>query len=80
VAGELAEFRSVVDRERSLVAVAAVHADALEAQLRVLRLRLGVLRSVIDRRSTPSSDRYPGDLQVSSGSIRRRIRSPMAPN
>ncbi|MFC4040124.1 TIGR03086 family metal-binding protein [Dactylosporangium siamense] len=41
----MAAIREVVDRERSLPEAAAIHADALEAQIRTLRLQQAVLRS-----------------------------------
>ncbi len=49
----MAAIREVVTRERGLPEVAAVHADALEAQIRMLRLRQAVLRSVSRQGSTP---------------------------
>jgi uncharacterized protein (TIGR03086 family) len=48
----MAAIREVVDRERSLAEAAAIHADALEAQIRTLRLQQAVLRSVSHRTST----------------------------
>ncbi|MFD7121492.1 TIGR03086 family metal-binding protein [Streptomyces sp. NPDC059922] len=45
----LSTIRDVLDRERDLPEVAAVHADALEARIRTLRLRQAVLRSVARR-------------------------------
>ncbi|RCG28553.1 TIGR03086 family protein [Sphaerisporangium album] len=48
----MAAIRDVVTRERGLPEVAAVHADALEALIRTLRLRQAVLRSAHARRST----------------------------
>ncbi len=48
----MAAIRGVVDRERSLADAAAVHADAIEAQVRTLRLQQAVLRSVARRTAT----------------------------
>ncbi|MEV4510377.1 TIGR03086 family metal-binding protein [Dactylosporangium sp. NPDC049525] len=48
----MAAIRGVVDRERSLAEAAAVHADAIEAQIRTLRLQQAVLRSVSRKTST----------------------------
>lgn len=50
---ELALIRQVLDREISVPEVAAAHADALEVQIRTLRLRRAVLRAVAKRGSTP---------------------------
>jgi DNA-binding transcriptional MerR regulator len=50
---ELAVIRQVLDREISVPEVAAAHADALEVQIRTLRLRRAVLRAVAKRGSTP---------------------------
>src|SRR4051812_16996323 len=47
----LAAIRAVTDRERSLAEAAALHADAIEVQIRGLRLQQAVLRSVADRGS-----------------------------
>ncbi|WP_067971949.1 MerR family transcriptional regulator [Nocardiopsis trehalosi] len=46
---DLATIRAVLDREADLGEVAAAHADALDAQIRVLRLRRAVLRTVAHR-------------------------------
>lgn len=43
---DLATVRRVVDREVSVPEVAAAHADALDVQIRTLRLRRAVLRAV----------------------------------
>lgn len=50
---DLPTIRKVVDHEVSLPEVAAAHADALEVQIRVLRLRRAVLTAVARRGSTP---------------------------
>lgn len=49
---DLSVIRQVVDREISLPEVAAAHADALEVQIRTLRLRRAVLRAVAKRGSS----------------------------
>ncbi|MBB6171562.1 DNA-binding transcriptional MerR regulator [Nocardiopsis mwathae] len=46
---DLATIRAVLDREVDIGAVAAAHADALDAQIRVLRVRRAVLRTVAHR-------------------------------
>ncbi|MFF5934639.1 MerR family transcriptional regulator [Streptomyces sp. NPDC012508] len=49
----LPAIRKVVDREASLAEVAAAHAEALDVQIRTLRLRRVVLTAVAGRGSTP---------------------------
>jgi DNA-binding transcriptional MerR regulator len=50
---DLPTIRKVVNRELSLPAVAAAHAEALDVQIRTLRLRRAVLTAVARRGSTP---------------------------
>lgn len=50
---DLATIRRVLDRETSLPDVAAAHANALDVQIRTLRLRRAVLRTVARRGPTP---------------------------
>ncbi|MFB6808602.1 MerR family transcriptional regulator [Streptomyces sp. NPDC056387] len=50
---DLATIRKVMDREVSLTDVAAVHAEALDVQIRVLRQRRAVLKAVARRGATP---------------------------
>jgi len=50
---DLPTIRKVVNRELSLPEVAAAHAEALDAQIRILRLRRAVLTAVARRGSTP---------------------------
>jgi DNA-binding transcriptional MerR regulator len=50
---DLPAIRKVIDREAALAEVAAVHAEVLEVQMRVLRLRHAVLAAVARRGSTP---------------------------
>ncbi|WP_405527635.1 MerR family transcriptional regulator [Streptomyces avidinii] len=50
---DLATVRKVLDREVSLPEVAAAHAQALDVQIRTLRLRRAVLRAVARRGPTP---------------------------
>ncbi|RBQ20882.1 TIGR03086 family protein [Spongiactinospora rosea] len=47
----MAAIRDVVTSQRGLREVATRHADAIEAQIRTLRLQQAVLRSVTDRRT-----------------------------
>lgn len=51
---DLATVRRVVAREVTLPEVAAAHADALDAQIRVLRSRRAVLTVIARRGSTPA--------------------------
>ncbi|MFE6084730.1 MerR family transcriptional regulator [Streptomyces virginiae] len=50
---DLETVRKVLDREASVPEVAAAHADALDVQIRTLRLRRAVLRAVAGRGPTP---------------------------
>ncbi|PXX56312.1 DNA-binding transcriptional MerR regulator [Nocardia tenerifensis] len=50
---DLPTVRRILARESTLAEVAAAHADALETQIRVLRLRRAVLRAVASRGSNP---------------------------
>ncbi|WP_405677414.1 MerR family transcriptional regulator [Streptomyces sp. NBC_01511] len=50
---DLASIRKVMDRELALSEVAAAHADALDVQIRILRLRRAVLTAVAKRGATP---------------------------
>jgi DNA-binding transcriptional MerR regulator len=50
---DLATIRRVVDREATLAEVAAAHADALDVQIRTLRLRRAVLSAAARYGSTP---------------------------
>ncbi|WP_280716529.1 MerR family transcriptional regulator [Kitasatospora sp. MAP5-34] len=50
---DLATIQQVLDREITVAEVAAVHAEALDVQIRTLRLRRAVLRAVARRGSTP---------------------------
>lgn len=49
---DLSAIRKVIDREVSLTEVASAHADALDVQIRTLRLRRAVLRVVARRGPT----------------------------
>jgi hypothetical protein len=50
---DLATIQRVLDREISVPEVAAAHAEALDVQIRTLRLRRAVLRAVAKRGSSP---------------------------
>ncbi|GGK07095.1 hypothetical protein GCM10011583_43490 [Streptomyces camponoticapitis] len=66
----LPEIRAVLDRERGLAETAAVHADALEAQIRTLRLQQAVLRSAGRRESTAEELRVLTELARMSAAER----------
>ncbi|MFI9552017.1 MerR family transcriptional regulator [Nonomuraea endophytica] len=70
---DLATIRKVVDRELSLPEVAAAHAEALEVQMRTLRLRRAVLRAVARRGSTPEETDIMHKLARLSEDERRRL-------
>ncbi|MYQ77503.1 MULTISPECIES: MerR family transcriptional regulator [unclassified Streptomyces] len=66
-------IRKVADRERSLPDVAAAHAEALEAQIRVLRLRQALLAAVAERRLTPEETDLMHQLARLTDDERRRL-------
>ncbi|MEU3408967.1 MerR family transcriptional regulator [Streptomyces sp. NPDC006670] len=70
---DLPSVRRVLDRELSVAEVAAVHADAVEVQLRVLRLRRAVLRLVAERGSSPEEVRLMHRVTRLSAWERRRL-------
>ncbi|MFD9945483.1 MerR family transcriptional regulator [Nonomuraea sp. NPDC059023] len=70
---DLATIRKVVNRELSLPEVAAAHAEALEVQMRTLRLRRAVLRAVARRGSTPEETDIMHKLARLSEDERRRL-------
>ncbi|MFF9512472.1 MerR family transcriptional regulator [Streptomyces sp. NPDC014724] len=70
---DLAAIRQVLDREVSVPEVAAAHADALEVQIRTLRLRIAVLRAVAKRGSTPEEMDLMHKLVKLSDDERRRL-------
>ncbi|MGW0593398.1 MerR family transcriptional regulator [Streptosporangium sp. NPDC002607] len=69
----LPTVRKVVHREISLPEVAAAHAEALAAQIRVLRLRRAVLTAVAKRGSTPEEMDLMHQLAKLSEDERRRL-------
>ncbi|MFE7357270.1 MerR family transcriptional regulator [Streptomyces sp. NPDC057543] len=70
---DLPTIRKVVDREISLPEVAAVHAEALAVQIRVLRLRRAVLTAVAERGSTLEETELMHRLAQLSEDERRRL-------
>ncbi|VVJ23054.1 Transcriptional regulator [Amycolatopsis camponoti] len=69
----LATIRQVVDGEATVADVAARHADALELQIRVLRVRYAVLTAVAKRGSTPEETTLMHELARLSEVERRRL-------
>ncbi|MFC8221454.1 MerR family transcriptional regulator [Streptomyces sp. NPDC057362] len=70
---DLAVIRQVLDREVSVPEIAAAHADALEIQIRTLRLRRAVLRAVAKRGSSPEEMDLMHKLAKLSDDERRRL-------
>ncbi|WP_141579712.1 MerR family transcriptional regulator [Actinomadura sp. WMMA1423] len=70
---DLATVQRVLDREVGVGQVAAAHADALDVQIRTLRLRRAVLRAVAKRGSTPEEIEIMHKLARLSDEERRRI-------
>ncbi|MFE7313591.1 MerR family transcriptional regulator [Streptomyces sp. NPDC057555] len=70
---DLPTIRKVVDRELSLPEVASAHAEALAAQIRVLRLRHAVLTAVAERGSTPEETELMHRLAQLSEDERRHL-------
>ena len=70
---DLPTIQKVVHRELSLPAVAAAHAEALDVQIRVLRLRRAVLTAVARRGSTPEEMELMQKLARLSEDERQRL-------
>ncbi|WP_030266942.1 MerR family transcriptional regulator [Streptomyces sp. NRRL B-24484] len=70
---DLAAIRRVLDREVSVSEVAAAHADALEVQIRTLRLRRAVLRAVAKKGSTLEETDFMHKLATLSDAERRNL-------
>ncbi|MER7005648.1 MerR family transcriptional regulator [Dactylosporangium sp. NPDC000555] len=70
---DLATIRQVLDRGADLRGVAAAHADALGAQIRVLRLRRAALRAVAVRDATPADLERLTKIARASADERQRI-------
>ncbi|WP_129840968.1 MerR family transcriptional regulator [Streptomyces sp. RFCAC02] len=70
---DLAAVRRVVARDLSVPEVAAAHADALDAQIRTLRMRRAVLRVVAARGSTTEEIAFMHRLALLSDEERRRL-------
>ena len=70
---DLATIKRVLDQKVGLSDVAASHADALDVQIRTLRLRRAVLRTVAERGATPKEMETMHRLARLSEDERRRI-------
>jgi DNA-binding transcriptional MerR regulator len=70
---DLSTIRKVVDREISLSEVASAHAEALEVQIRTLRVRRAVLTAVARRGSTPEEIDLMHKLAKLSEDERQRL-------
>jgi DNA-binding transcriptional MerR regulator len=70
---DLPTIRKVVNRELPLPAVAAAHAEALDVQIRILRLRRAVLTAVAKRGSTPEEMELMHKLARLSEDERQRL-------
>ena len=70
---DLATIRRVVDREATLAEVAAAHAEALDVQIRTLRLRRAVLTAAARYGSTPQEVQRMHDLAGLSARERRDL-------
>lgn len=70
---DLASIRRVVDREVTLPEVAAVHAEALDVQIRILRLRRAVLSAVAKRGADPEETHLMHRLATLSEFERRQL-------
>jgi DNA-binding transcriptional MerR regulator len=69
----LDEIRAVLRGRTTVAELATAHADALDAQIRVLRLRRAVLRSVAARGSDMEEARLMADLARLSAQERQQI-------
>jgi DNA-binding transcriptional MerR regulator len=70
---DLGTVRRLLDREIGVQDVAAAHAEALDVQIRTLRLRRAVLRAVAKRGSTPEEIELMHKLARLSAEERRRV-------
>ncbi|MDT0426845.1 MerR family transcriptional regulator [Streptomyces salyersiae] len=70
---DLATVRRVLESTLSVAEAAAVHAEAVDVQIRTLRLRRSVLRAVAARGSSPEEATLMHRLTRLSGEERRRL-------
>jgi DNA-binding transcriptional MerR regulator len=70
---DLATIRRVLDREVDLIGVAARHAEAIDAQIRVLRVQRAVLRALARRQPTPQEVERMNRIAQATAEERRRV-------
>ncbi|GAA4234079.1 DNA-binding transcriptional MerR regulator [Streptosporangium album] len=70
---DLDTVRRVLRRQGTVADIARAHADALDAEIRVLQLRRAVLRSVAQRGSTTEEMRLMHKLSLLSAQERQRV-------
>ncbi|MFJ8745107.1 MerR family transcriptional regulator [Embleya sp. NPDC127516] len=70
---DLATIRRVLDRKVSVAEVAAAHLDAVDVQIRTLRLRRSVLRVVATHGSSPEETNLMHKLTRLTATERRRL-------
>jgi DNA-binding transcriptional MerR regulator len=70
---DLATIQQVLAREISVADVARAHAEALDVQIRTLRLHRAVLRAVAGRGATPKETQLMHKLATLSDQERRRL-------
>ena len=70
---DLATIQRVMARDVTVAEVAAAHAEALDTQIRTLRLQRAVLRAVASRGSTPEEMELMHKLATLSEQERRRL-------
>ncbi|MGW6697362.1 helix-turn-helix domain-containing protein [Nocardia sp. NPDC055049] len=70
---DLSTVRAVLDRESSMAEVAATHADALDVEIRTLRVRRAVLRAVAVRDSSQREMNLMHRLAALSAAERHRL-------
>jgi DNA-binding transcriptional MerR regulator len=70
---DLATVQRVLEREITVAEVAAAHAEAVDVQIRTLRLRRAVLRAVAKRGSSPEEMELMHKLAKLSDEERRRV-------
>ncbi|MFC0528154.1 MerR family transcriptional regulator [Phytohabitans kaempferiae] len=70
---DLATIRRLLDREADLRSVAARHAEAIEAQIRVLRVQRAVLRALAKHEPTPQEVDRMNRIARATAEERRRI-------
>jgi DNA-binding transcriptional MerR regulator len=66
-------IRGVLDQRSSLAEVATAHADALDSQIRILRLHRSVLRALAQREPTLQEVARMNDIARASAADRQRI-------